>query len=90
MNLATLSTAAGLVTALSGAGWWAATTLADKDDVIVVATKADFALDKHAESLLAQINRLELKPNKTADDRQQLQYLRDELERLRQIRRGKQ
>ena len=91
MNLTTLSTITGLIT-IAGGGWWAATTLAekaDKDTVLVVASKADYSIDKHAEYLLSQINKLEAKPNKTPDDRQQLQYLRDELERLRQIRRGK-
>lgn len=87
MNIATLSTVVGLVTTLGGGGYWAATTLADKESVQLVAVKADYAIDKHIEYLLAQIARLEAKP-KTADDREQLRYLRDELERLRKIRRG--
>ena len=89
MNLSTLSTLSGLVVTIAGGGWWAATTLADKETVMVIASKADYSIDKHAEYLLSQINKLEAKQNKTPDDRQQLQYLRDELERLRQIRRGK-
>lgn len=89
MNITTLSTLSGLIVSIAGGGWWAATTLADKETVSVVASKADYSLDKHAEYLLSQINKLEVKQKKTPDDRQQLQYLRDELERLRQIRRGR-
>lgn len=88
MNIATLSTVAGLIATVGGGGYWAANNLADKAEVQVVAVKADFAIDKHAEYLLAQINRLESKRGKTAEDLEQLRYLREELKRLREIRQG--
>ena len=89
MNLATLSTVLGIAATLGGGGYWVGTTFATNDSVIVIASKADYALDKHLESLLAQANRLEEKRNKTPDDLDQLRYLRDEINRLREIRRGK-
>lgn len=63
--------------------------LADRTSVIVAGTKADFALDKLMEQTIARINQLEAKKAKTVDERDQIKYLRDELERMRQIRRGK-
>ena len=82
-----------LVTGLAFGGWRASqfieNELASQNDLIVVAVKADFALDQQMESLIAQIDRLDRKPNKTVDERDQLKYLRDQLERLRRIRSGK-
>ena len=84
----------GVVVSGLALGGWAARDyieerLASKEDVIVAGTKADFSLDKHMEYLLERINQLERKRNKTVDDRDQLKFLRDELNRLRAIRRGK-
>lgn len=84
-----LSTAIGIVGTLAGGGYWAAQEIgakADKSEVLVVNLKTDYIMDKQIESLFSQITRIEEKPVKTDDDRQQLQYLRDELQRLREIR----
>lgn len=61
-------------------------TFASRGDMIVVQVKADVALEKHMDRLLKEINFLEGKQKKTADDRQHLQYLREELQRLRNIK----
>lgn len=86
MNIATLASAVSLVGAIGGGGVYLATHYATAQDLQVVASQAQYSLDKHMELILIQINRLEAKPHKTADDRQQLQYLRDELKRLRELR----
>lgn len=94
MNIATLSTVIGVVTALAGGGYTIATTLgakADKVDVEVLAGRTDYILDRQIESLLGQINLLEIKAQSgraTQYDLEQLKYLRDELKRMRDIRRG--
>ena len=92
MNISALSTAVGLVVTLGGGGFWVANTIAtkaDKEDVLIVATQTQFALDKQIESLLAQINKLEAKKVKTEDDRDQIRYLREEVKRTREIKQGK-
>lgn len=79
-----------IISALAFGGWAVrdyVAQLATRDEVIVAGTKADVALDKHMEILLAQIIRLEQKPNKTQEERDQLNYLRDQLEKMREIRR---
>lgn len=91
MNLTTVISLSTLVTAIGGGGFWFATELntkADHSEVQVVSAKADYALDKQIEYILAQINKLVAKKNKTPDDFEQLRYLREELKRLREIRRG--
>lgn len=79
-----------VVTSLALGGWKAHTfvteELASKDEVIVAGTQAQTALDIQMRHLIAQISRLEEKRNKNADEREQLKYLRGELERLRKIR----
>lgn len=72
-----------------GSVWGASTyvqTLATKNDLVVVQAQAQTALDQQMEDIMARLARLESKPNKTADDRDQIKYLRDQLERLRRIR----
>ena len=89
MNIGTLSTVAALVTTIGGGGAWIATELgakADKQEVVAVNSKTDYVIDKQMESTLSQINRLEAKQGKTPDDRDQLKYLREELQRSREIR----
>ena len=88
MNIATLSAIVGLLGTVGGGGIWLATTYATNEELQVVASKAEYALDKQMELILTQINRLEAKKNKTQDDYEQLRYLRSELKRLREIRRG--
>lgn len=82
-----------VVLGMSGGGWYASRyiedNLASKNEVVVAAAKADFVMDKQMESLVKQINQLERKANKTRDDLEQLRYLREQLEIMRQIRRGK-
>jgi len=89
MNIPLLSTAAGLMMLIGGSGYTLATKLdakADKPLVVAVDAKVDYILDKQMESTLSQINKLEAKPQKTQDDREQIRYLREELERSREIR----
>lgn len=74
-----------IIGVLSGYAWLH-NTFASRDAMIVVQVKADVALEKHMDRLLKEINQLEAKRNKTADDRQHLQYLREELQRLRSIK----
>ena len=57
--------------------------------MIVAESKANVALDRQMEAVIAQIARLEAKQNKTADDRDQLRYLREQLKNLRKIRAGR-
>ena len=89
MNLSMISAAVSLVTVIGGSGYWIATSLdakADKPVVLAVDDKANYVIDKVMESTLSQINRLEAKKNKTQDDRDQLKYLREDLQRSREIR----
>jgi Na+-transporting methylmalonyl-CoA/oxaloacetate decarboxylase gamma subunit len=60
-----------------------------REDLTVVAAQATTALDQQMEDLIARIAYLDRKPNKTAEERDQLKYLRDQLERLRRTRAGK-
>ena len=54
--------------------------------VVAVDDKANYVLDKQMESTLSQINKLESKQNKTQDDREHLRYLREDLQRSKEIR----
>ena len=92
MNLSTLSTLSGLVVTIAGGGWWAATTLADKDTVMVVAIKAEVGLSEHINYLSAEIAVLEvkLKHNKATEyDKDRLQTLRKKREALETTQRLK-
>lgn len=86
-------TAATLVTTLAFGGWAARdyieNNLASKSEFVVVQVQATTALDNQMEDLIARITNLERKLNKTQDDRDQIKFLRDQLERLRRIRAGK-
>lgn len=89
MNIATLSTALGLAATLGGGGYLASEALsakADRAEVVAVNSKTDYIIDKQMESTLSQINKLESKQVKTQDDREQIRYLREELQRSREIR----
>lgn len=88
MNITTLSTLVSVIAAIGGGGYWVAKEVATHEEVQVAESKADFSLDKHQEYILEQINRLELKKQKSPDDLEQLRYLRDELKRLREVRKG--
>jgi len=89
MNIPIISSAVGLALTLSGGGYWVSEQLASKagkDQLMVVELKADFVMDKQIESMHSQINKIESKPAKTQDDREQIRYLRDEVKRLREIK----
>ena len=92
MNIPIISSAVGLAITLSGGGYWVGTELsskADKSEVLAVNSKADFIMDLQIDSMRTQINKIEAKPAKTPDDREQIRYLRDEVKRLRDIRQQK-
>lgn len=79
-----------LVTALAFGGWYVSqyveNELTHTGDFVVVQAQAQTALDQQMEIIIAQIARLETKTPKTQDDRDQIKYLRDQLDRLRKIR----
>lgn len=89
MNVATLSTVAGLVATLGGSGYWAANELgakADKTELVVAGARVDFIYDKMIESYVSQIAILEASGRKTPEENDRLRYLREELNRVRDIR----
>jgi len=79
---------AGAVAVFSGF-FWLNDTFATKESVIISQIKTDVLFEKQMESLLRQINEVERKVKKTPDDRQHLDYLRKELEGMRQIKKAK-
>jgi len=89
MKISQISAIIGLIIPLAGAGWWASETLAgkaDKEDVRIVAAKADTALDTQIEYLIAKVTRLEQKKYKSRYDIEEIKYLRGQIERLRKLR----
>ena len=82
-----------VVMGTAGGGWYANEyihdNLASKEAVVVAGAKADFAIEKQMEATISQINHIEGKKKKTSEDLNQLDYLRKQLEIMRQIRRGK-
>ena len=82
-----------LVLGTVGGGWYARdyidTRLASKEEVQLAGNKADFVLDQQMAALIGQIGYLERKATKTAGERQQLDYLRKQLEHMRNVRSGK-
>jgi len=91
LNITTLLGALTLITTISGGTWYVSENFARQDDLVVVASKADYALDKQMEYLLSQINRLDSKARAgkaTEYDMEQIRYMREELKRLRALRRG--
>ena len=82
-----------VVTGLAFGGWAARDyieeRLASKEDVVVAGVKADYALDQQMAALIAQISYLERKKNKSAEEINQLDYLRNQLQIMRNIRKGK-
>lgn len=86
----------GVAATLVAVGWAGRETLATKGDidkldtaVQVASYQAQFALDQQIDDVTAKIARLEQKPNKTAEDIENLRYWRGVLQRLRAIRAGK-
>ena len=89
MNISTLYTIIGVVTALSGSGYAASQVLelkADRADLLVVASQTDFVQSKQIESTYEQIILLDAKKNKTPTELEKLRYLREELERQKAVR----
>ena len=78
---------------VAGGGWQANEylhrTFARLEMVLVAGNKADYLMDQRIEELVAQIAWLERKRNKTPGELQNLEYLRDKLDRLRKVQRGK-
>ena len=76
-----------------GGGWYAHdyidTHLATKEEVQLAGGKADFVLDQQMAALITQIAYLERKSSKTASERHQLDYLRQQLEHMRKVRSGR-
>jgi len=75
---------------LAGGGWGAHEYLsqnyAPADKVYVVGAKADYILDIQLENLVRQVAVLEQKKNKTAEEINQLNYLRKQVEDARKVR----
>jgi hypothetical protein len=81
------------VAGVAGGGWGAHEYLnsefASKEAVMLAGGKADFVLDQRIEALVAQIAFLEAKRNKTAEELNQLNHLRQQLDIARKVQRGK-
>ena len=89
VNVSTLSTIAGLIATIGGGGYWAAQEIgakADKTELVVAGARVDFIYDKMIESYVSQIAILEAKQRKTPEENDRLRYLREELNRVRDIR----
>lgn len=93
MDLKDLSIVVSLAVTAGGGGWWMSNHFASAQDVQVTSIKADYALDKHMEYVIAQIALFEAKIKRgqplSDTERDQLNFLRQELERMRAIRQGK-
>lgn len=78
---------------IAAAGWGAhvylVDTFADRGDVMVASAKADFVLDRHIASTVAQIAHLERQERLTPGQVEQLRYLREQLDQMRRVRSGK-
>ncbi len=86
MDIKNLSVILGIVTTISGATYFAATTFAKDSDLRLASTKAEVALDISIDSLVAKLALLEVKPDKTPYDLAKIKYLQDEIKRLRRLR----
>lgn len=78
---------------VAGGGWqaneWLHRTFASREAVMVAGAKADYLIDQRIDATVAEIAWLERKRNKTAEELKQLDYLRDRLDRLRKVQKGK-
>jgi len=78
---------------LAASGWGAhvylADNYADKGFVLTMNQQTQFVLDLQIESIVKQIAHLEAKDDKTQAEWEQLRYLREQLEIMRRVRRGK-
>ena len=85
-----------LLGSIVGVGWTAHEIVPTRSDLseirefaVIAGSKADVALDRQMEALIAAIARLEAKPNKSPEDIAQLSYWRQQLQNLRKVRAGK-
>jgi len=78
---------------LAASGWGAhvylADNYADKGSVLVLNQQTQFVLDRQIESIVKAIAHLEAKQHKTQTEWEQLRYLREQLEIMRRVRRGR-
>jgi hypothetical protein len=84
-----LATVLTLITMVVGATLWVTYehgTFAKAEEVIVVKSKADAALDELSESMLKRIAFYERKKNKTADEIDFVNHLRDRYRDLKNMR----
>jgi len=83
------SLAVALVVGGWGAHVYVTETLASKDEVQVAGGKADYVLDRQMEATIKQIAYLERKGSLTPSEQAQLDYLRRQLQGMREVRAGK-
>ena len=78
---------------VAGGGWEANeylhSTFASQEAVMIAGAKLEYLMDQRMESIVAEIAWLERKRNKTAEELKQLDYLREKLDRLRKVQKGK-
>ena len=86
MDIKNLSVILGIITTISGATYFAATTFAKESDLQIASTKAEMALSINIDSMQAKLVLLEIKPNKTPYDLAKIKFLQDEIKRLRKLR----
>ena len=93
MKLSAMWFIAGAVAAIAGAGWGANEylhgTFAGKEAVQLAGNKADFVLDQQMAAIQSRIGFLEGKTVKTRTDRDELNYLRQQVEIMRKVKAGK-
>lgn len=71
-----------------GAHEYLTRTFATVDKVLLVGIKADIALDARIASLRKEYDELKRKPNKNAEDLQDLDYYRKQIDYLKKLQRG--
>jgi hypothetical protein len=90
MNTLATSMAIGSVLA---AGWtghaYLTETYAEKERLLVAEAQVQYVLDRQATALTREITYLEIKKNKTEDDRALLKLLREQLRETMEVRKGK-
>ena len=83
----------GVILAIAGTGWGASDyvnkNLASKESVMLAMSTSQYVLDRQMDGILRQIAYLEAKRNKTRDEIQQFDWLRETLKEMRNVRRGK-
>lgn len=99
-TIAAVGAATAAVGAMLGVGWGANkyldSTYAEKEDIVLAESKIEkvkaqtnYALDRQISGVQRDINYLEAKRVKTADDRDTIKYLREQLKEMKEVRSGK-